>query len=148
MKNKKDLRILSEALDSKFTLGGFKFGYDGLIGLVPVVGDLFTMSLSMYIVFRAILMNYPLSIIIKMLMNIFVENIIGIIPLIGNVFDFVWKSNLKNIKLLDTFDANPTRTLRSTKLQLGLIFVFVLLFFGLTIYLIFSLAAWLFSLIF
>lgn len=147
MNNKSDLKILSQALDSKFSIGSFRFGYDGLIGLVPVIGDTITMCLSMYIVVRAIFMRYPTSIIIKMFINVLVENIISIIPLFGNIFDFIWKSNLKNIRLLEAFDSYPKATIRSTKLQLFILFFSIIGIFIFSIYLIIKLTIFIFGLI-
>ena len=134
MQTKNDLKILGQFLDSKFKIGRFKFGYDGLIGLIPVVGDITTMSLSMYIVLRALLMKYPTPIIIKMILNILIENLIGIIPFFGNLFDFAWKSNLKNITLLEQYDAHPDASLKANKrkllfMLLALLGVFLLMIF-------------------
>jgi hypothetical protein len=135
MNSKNDLKSLSLFLDSKFKIAGFKFGYDGLLGLIPVAGDVITMSLSMYIVTRALFMKYPTPILIKMVINILIENLIGIVPFFGNIFDFAWKSNLKNIKLLEQFDANPTATLKSNHrkillMLLALIGVFIFMIYA------------------
>lgn len=134
MSYKNDLKILSKALDSKFQIGQFRFGYDGLVGLVPVAGDAITMSLSMYIVLRALQMRYPTPIILKMTVNVLTENIIGLIPIVGNIFDFVWKSNLKNISLLEEYDANPVASLKSAQRSLLLSFVALIGLFIITLY--------------
>lgn len=139
MDSKSDLKALSKALDAKFSVGGFKFGYDGLLGLIPVFGNGVTMTLSMYIVMRAILMRYPSAIILKMIFNILVENIIGIIPILGNIFDFAWKSNLKNISLLEKYDMDPRRTERASKRQIIIILLSLVGLFVMTIYLIIKL---------
>ncbi len=136
MQTKHDLKLLSTYLDSQFKFMGFRFGLDGLIGLIPFVGDAVTMTCSMYIVFRAILLKYPTSIIIKMVLNVMIENLMSLIPIVGNLFDFIWKSNVKNIKLLEDYDLNPHATVRSTKAKLWLLVLSVFGFFILSFYLI------------
>ena len=148
MNSKGDLELLSKALDSKFKIGNFRFGYDGLIGLIPVAGNAVTMSLSIYIVFRALLMKYPSTIIIKMTSNILIENIIGVIPIIGNIFDFFWKSNLKNMRLMQQYDTHPEKTVRSTKLKLSILVIFLIGLFILSLFIVIWITAAIFQWLF
>lgn len=148
MNSKGDLELLSKALDSKFKIGNFRFGYDGLIGLIPVAGNAVTMSLSIYIVFRALLMKYPSTIIIKMTSNILIENIIGVIPIIGNIFDFFWKSNLKNMRLMQQYDTHPEKTVRSTKLKLLILVIFLIGLFILSLFIVIWITAAIFQWLF
>ena len=106
-----DLRFLSKKLDSQFRLAlGLKIGWDGLLGLIPGVGDLVTSSVSFCIVVRAALLGCPFSVIARMGLNILVENLVDIVPFAGNLFDFFWKSNLKNLALLEQFLDQPRKT--------------------------------------
>lgn len=111
------LKELARNLDSKFKLPlGISVGWDGILGLIPGVGDLITTSFSFYIVFKAALLGCSFSVVLRMLLNILIDNLIDIIPIIGALFDFGWKSNLKNVELLENYFLNPARTRTVSKL--------------------------------
>ena len=93
---------LARWLDNKIVLpGGFRIGFDGLIGLIPGVGDTIGSMLSFYIVTQAARMGASVTTLIRMIGNILVELIVGSIPIIGDLFDFAWKANVRNLALLD-----------------------------------------------
>lgn len=97
----KDLEKLSELMDNKFEGPfGFKFGLDGLIGLVPIAGDIFTTIISLYIIVRAIFLKVSFFTILRMIFNVLLETLIDFIPYFGNLFDFYWRANKKNIEIL------------------------------------------------
>ena len=93
---------LSHLLDSKFTFPGtkFKFGLDPLIGLIPGVGDIATFSVSAVLLYTLAKHGASRKIVILMALNILADTIIGSIPILGNIFDFFYKANDKNIRLL------------------------------------------------
>jgi len=123
------LRRLAELLDSKFRLpGGFKIGWDGILGLIPGVGDLATSAVSLYIMVQAAMLGAPPAILARMGLNLVIDNVLDFVPVIGNLFDFVWKANLKNINLLDDYLQNPTRTVRRSKWAIALTTISVVLF--------------------
>ena len=97
------LKRLSHNLDEAFTLPGTerKIGIDPIIGLIPGGGDLIGGALSIYIMHAGIRMGMPRSVIIRMFGNIALEFIIGCIPIIGDLFDAMWKSNQRNVKLIE-----------------------------------------------
>lgn len=96
------LRRLAHLLDSSIPLpGGYRIGLDGIIGLVPFVGDAVGASLSSYIVIQAAQLGVSTRSLLKMMANIIVETVIGIIPILGDIFDMAWKANERNIKLLN-----------------------------------------------
>ena len=97
------LKRLSEKLDNAFTVPGTqrKIGFDPLIGLIPGGGDLIGGIISIYILHSGIRMGVPREIIIRMFSNIVLEFIIGCVPIIGDLFDAVWKSNQRNVKLIE-----------------------------------------------
>lgn len=112
-----DLTNLSDLMDTRFRGPfGWRFGWDGLLGLVPVVGDVVTNCVSVYIVFRAAQLGCPPSVLLRMGINILIENLVDIIPFFGNLFDFLWKANTKNLKLVDQYLANPTRAQNRSRL--------------------------------
>lgn len=80
--------------------GGFRIGIDGLIGLIPGIGDTVGGLISLTIVVEAKRLGAPTGLLLRMLWKIFVEWIIGCIPLVGDLFDFGFKSNSKNVALL------------------------------------------------
>lgn len=99
---RKRVRRLARVMDSSFRLpGGFRIGLDGLIGLVPVVGDLAASGASIYIVAQAARAGVPGRVLGRMLLNIALDTAIGAIPVLGDVFDVAFKTNLRNVRLMD-----------------------------------------------
>ncbi len=129
--NLQRLQKLSVLLDSQFTGPyGLKFGLDPVVGLIPVIGDAVTSFTSFYIVYEAYRMGCGFSILFRMAFNIFLEDLVKVIPLFGQIFDFYWKSNLKNIHLLEKFIDHPQLTRRNSTwlvFILGLTMVMMLL---------------------
>lgn len=97
-----DIDRLATFLDSEFRLPGtqMRFGMDGLIGLIPGIGDAITGGLGLYIVARAHREGAPKLTLLKMLWNLAVDTVLGTIPLVGDIFDFAHRANLKNARLL------------------------------------------------
>ncbi|MDG1544904.1 MAG: DUF4112 domain-containing protein [Candidatus Poseidoniia archaeon] len=97
------LRQLSKNLDESFTIPGtkIKFGIDALLGLVPGGGDLVSSVFSLYILRAAIKLKLPKSAVLAMISNILLDTTIGIIPIIGDIFDIFWKSNKRNLKIIE-----------------------------------------------
>ena len=96
------LRAYARLLDSALRLpGGFRVGLDGLVGLVPVVGDLVGLGLSGYLVVAAARLGIPRSVVARMILNVVLETGIGVVPIIGDAFDFVFKANERNVRLLE-----------------------------------------------
>ncbi len=98
------LESLSRYLDDwvKIPVVGWRFGLDALIGLVPNVGDMATAGLSFYILLAGGRYGVPKITILRMAFNIGLDYVVGAIPVVGDAFDFVWKSNRKNMDLLRT----------------------------------------------
>ena len=95
------LRAYAHLLDSAVRLpGGFRVGLDGLVGLVPVVGDLVGAGLSGYLVVAAARLGIPRRTVARMVANVALETLIGAVPLVGDAFDFVFKANERNARLL------------------------------------------------
>jgi hypothetical protein len=95
------LEALGSLLDSRFRLpGGFRFGLDPLIGLVPGVGDGISAIVSLYIVLEAYRLGASRGTLARMLLNVGLDLGVGIIPIIGDVADFAFKSNRRNLDLL------------------------------------------------
>ncbi len=97
------LKTLSHKLDEAITIPGTerKIGIDPIIGLIPGAGDLVGGMLSLYIMHAGISMGASRKDIIRMFGNIALEFIIGCIPIVGDLFDATWKSNQRNVKLIE-----------------------------------------------
>jgi hypothetical protein len=96
------LNHLAGVLDDIFHIPGtrIRFGLDPIVGLVPGLGDIITGLLSFLIVFAAWQRGLPKIAISRMVANIAVDTLLGSIPIVGDVFDTVWKSNRMNYNLL------------------------------------------------
>lgn len=100
----KRLERLAWILDSAVRLpGGFRVGVDGIIGLVPGIGDLVGAALSSYIVVEAARLKLPFRVLARMAMNVLIELVVGIVPIVGDIFDFAFKANLRNVRLLNEY---------------------------------------------
>lgn len=93
---------LESWLDSRFAVPGtgLRIGLDGLLGLIPGIGDTVTAGLSAVIILDAHKKGARKRTLLRMVSNSLVDLVIGAIPLIGDIFDFAYKSNTRNVKLL------------------------------------------------
>lgn len=98
------LRKLARLMDNAVGVPGTKlrFGLDPIIGLIPGLGDLAGALVSAFIVFEARRMGAPRRIHNKMMLNVVYDLVIGSIPLLGDLFDFGYKVNEKNLRLLES----------------------------------------------
>lgn len=91
------VRVLDDGLRVPGT--GFRVGLDPLIGLLPVAGDAVGAALSMYIVAEAARLGVTYTTLVRMLANVAVDLAGGSIPVLGDLFDAVWKANRRNVDL-------------------------------------------------
>jgi len=93
---------LAHLLDDLFRIPGTKWriGLDGLIGLIPGIGDVSTSILSAWIIFQASRYNVPWSVLLRMVGNMTIDFVFGSIPFVGDLFDAGFKANRRNIRLL------------------------------------------------
>ena len=93
---------LAELLDASIQVPGttFRIGLDPLLGLIPGIGDLLTGIVSMWIVIQAWRVGATFGTVLRMMFNVVVDVVIGIIPLFGDLADFVLRTNRKNVALL------------------------------------------------
>ena len=94
------LKRLEQRLDRQFSVFGVEFGLDGIIGLVPVVGDAITAAMGLYIIFEARRLGAQRWTMARMLANWAMDFSFGAIPLLGDAFDIAFRSNTKNVRLL------------------------------------------------
>ena len=96
------LERLSRLLDTAISIPGTKirFGADAVIGLVPGIGDAVTTGLSAYIVYEAHRLGVPRPLLARMVANVAADGLRGAVPIVGDVFDVMWKANRRNLRLL------------------------------------------------
>jgi hypothetical protein len=102
-REREHLAKLAYWLDEWLRIPGtnWRFGLDGLVGLIPGVGDGITTMLAAYIVFEAHRLGVPKTMLVRMIRNIIIDGLVGTLPLVGDLFDFRWKANRKNILMLN-----------------------------------------------
>jgi hypothetical protein len=96
------LDALARLLDVAFILPGtnIRYGLDGLIGLIPVVGDLIATAISLWIVREARELGAPWHVTGRMLGNVALDGAVGLVPVLGDAFDVVFRANIRNMRLL------------------------------------------------
>lgn len=111
-------RTLARLLDSAARVPGtsIRFGADAIIGLVPGLGDVGGAALAGYLVILAQRLGVPRTVVLRMLANVAVDTIAGTVPLVGDLFDVAYKSNLRNVALLERALERPTATTRTSRL--------------------------------
>ena len=117
----------------------FRIGLDPIIGFFfPVLGDWIGGIVSAYIILASIRHGLPKSAIAKMVFNVGVDVLLGTIPLVGDAFDFAWKPNEKNLRLLNKYASGKRRSLWSdwawVLALLGLLVILVAALVGVGIY--------------
>ena len=85
---------------------------------MPGVGDAAAAAASSYILLQAVRMGAPWSLTLRMALNILLESIVGAIPVFGDLFDFVFKANQRNVRLILDYDLRPTPVRRRSILVL------------------------------
>ncbi|BEV45061.1 DUF4112 domain-containing protein [Afipia carboxidovorans] len=96
------IEALARLMDVAFVLPGtnVRYGIDGLIGLIPVVGDLLTTAISLWLVREARALGAPAHLIARMLGNVALDGVVGLVPFAGDAFDVVFRANMRNIRML------------------------------------------------
>lgn len=97
------IRRLSRLMDTSLRIPGtgFRIGLDPIIGLIPGAGDIISTGFSAYIIFLAARFNLPSKDITQMIFNIALEGVVGTVPLVGDLFDAFYKSNIRNLAILE-----------------------------------------------
>ncbi len=118
-------------MDERFTLPGtrWKIGFDAIIGLVPVVGDLAGYAMGLWMVLEARAGGVPRAVLRRMLRNLGVEVVIGFVPLLGDLFDVAWRAHSRNRVLverwLDEQDGVPPELPRRRGLKIAVLLLVV-----------------------
>jgi len=123
---------LARLLDSAIRIPviGVRLGADALLGLVPGGGDAVAALLGAYPILLAVRHRLPHTLVLRLLGNMALDATVGAIPIIGDLFDIGFKSNLRNQRLIERYAAEPARTGRSSKVIVWIAIAGVLLILG------------------
>jgi hypothetical protein len=131
-RSKAQLDHIAWLMDECFRIPGvnWRFGADAIIGLIPGAGDIIGALIGLVLLVRAFQYRLPKVVIARMVLNNVIDVTVGSIPLLGDAFDFFWKSNSKNMKLFHEYAGQPEQnTTRHWLFLASLIALFVMIFF-------------------
>jgi hypothetical protein len=96
------IEALERALEHGFSVPGttYQFGLDAIVGLIPVVGDFIGAALGSYLVWEAKNLGLPKWKLWRMAGNVAFDTAVGFVPVAGDVLDFLFRSNSRNLKIL------------------------------------------------
>jgi hypothetical protein len=124
------VRAIARVLDTAIGIPGTKmrFGLDPILGLIPGLGDVAGAALSGYIVLTGIRLGAPRSVVVRMIGNVALDTLLGSVPVLGDLFDASWKSNQKNVALLERhMGVAPVSGSRNRWLTVGGVVLLILL---------------------
>jgi hypothetical protein len=119
----KRLRQLARLLDKAVVIPGTKLGIglDPILGLLPGGGDFLGIMFSAYIVLEAARLGASKTTLSRMVSNIVIDSIVGTVPVVGDLFDFAWTANTKNITLLEAHLQSPRQNQAADKVFVALL---------------------------
>jgi hypothetical protein len=94
-------RAFATLLDSQFSIAGFKFGIDPIVDLIPIAGDAIMFAAGLYPVHLAGKHKLGKKIEARMMLNLAIDFLGGLVPIVGVIFDAAYRANLKNVALLE-----------------------------------------------
>lgn len=118
------LRRLAWWLDEGIRVPGtrIRFGLDPILGIIPGLGDVAGALLGGAILIEAYRRQMPRTTLMRMAANIILDTTAGAVPMLGDVFDFVWKSNRRNLDLLERHTIKPSKAARTDRLWVVTVF--------------------------
>lgn len=147
---REQVRSLARLLDSQFRLPGTqrRFGIDGLLGLVPGIGDAAGLALSTIVIAQAVRLGARGSTAGRMVLNVAVDAVVGSVPVLGWIFDFAFKANTRNLELLERHTVDPEATSVESRKAIRRTIVLVVVAVVVVVFALFALLAWLLVLVF
>ena len=96
------IEALEKLLERSFTIPGINrpVGFDAIVGLIPVVGDVITAGMGAWLVWEARNLGMPKWKLYRMAVNVGVDMAVGAVPLAGDVLDFLFRSNTRNLRIV------------------------------------------------
>jgi len=97
------LRKVAAMLDSAMLVPGtsIRFGLDPILGLIPGIGDLVSPLFTIGVLWQARDLSLPKVVQLRMLFNVAIDMLLGVVPVVGDLFDVAWKANNMNLALLE-----------------------------------------------
>jgi hypothetical protein len=136
----------AEWLDSGFRIPGtnIRFGIDPLLGLLPGAGDAAGAVLAGWIFVEAVRLGASRATLVRIAGNVALDAILGAVPIIGDLFDFAWKANLRNVSLLQRHLLEPARSHRADRFFIACVIggVIVLIVGALTLGILLARSLW------
>ena len=122
------LRGIATVLDDAIRIPGtnIRFGLDALLGLLPGAGDAVTGGVAAYAIVLAARLGAPPVVIARMAMNVLIDVATGTIPVLGDIFDVGWKSNRKNVQLLERYHTEPQQVKRGSWAMVAIMLLVIL----------------------
>ena len=119
---------LARLMDTAIRIPGtnIRLGLDAVLGLIPGAGDAAGALLSSYIILAAARQGASRAVLLRMIGNVAVDSLVGAIPVLGDIFDVAFKSNMRNAALLERVSAQPEAVAKSSR-RVGVLLVVVLL---------------------
>jgi hypothetical protein len=93
------IEYLEWLMERAVPVGRWSFGLDGILGLIPGIGDVLSGIIASYIIARAARAGVPKAALARMMTNVAIDTLLGSVPIIGDLFDFLYKSNTKNLRI-------------------------------------------------
>jgi hypothetical protein len=144
-RHSRQARSLAHLLDTAFRVPGtrFRFGVDPLLGLLPGLGDVLGGFLAGYILYIGVRVGAPRSVLLRMFSNVAIDTFLGVIPLVGNLFDAGWKANTRNVALLQRYLDQPGETAAASRTFIAVLVLALMLLVIATIALAVAVVRWL-----
>lgn len=141
---------LARLLDSQFRVPGtrMRFGVDGVLGLLPGVGDAAGLALATMVIVQAVRLGARGSTVARMVLNVALDTVVGAIPVLGSVFDFAFKANNRNVSLLQRHELDPVGTAAESRAAVRRTLMAVAVGLAVTLASMAALLVWILTLVF
>jgi hypothetical protein len=141
----RNLEKLARLMDAQFRIPGtsIRFGFDGIIGLIPGVGDIVGLLISGYMLSEASKKGVSGYVMARMLLNTGIDFVIGSIPFLGDIFDFAFKANQRNMRLLQEHFKEGRHRGSAARVVVPFVIVMLIFLVGL-IWVFYKLIVWIF----
>jgi hypothetical protein len=128
----KHVALITKLMDKQFKVPGtnFRFGLDGLIGLIPGAGDVTTFAISCYLLTLMAKNGASGYVMARMVVNVLIDVVVGAIPILGDLFDFAFKANSRNLRLMEEHYVQGRHRGSAWKVILPVVLVMLLIMIG------------------
>lgn len=141
----KQIAFIAKLMDKQFKVPGtnFRFGFDGLIGLIPGAGDVTTFAVSCYLLTLMARNGASGYVMARMILNVVIDLVVGAIPFVGDLFDFAFKANSINLRLMQEHYVEGRHRGSALKVIVPVLLLLLVIMGGI-IWLMYELISWIF----